>query len=99
MGERAASPGSVPVFLVGSGYDCVADADPLRRGTASLHPAVTFDHDHQLATRVGMPVISHARLEPNKRRRRRGQRRCCRQQRVRACPSREVRGVKWIEVM
>jgi hypothetical protein len=98
MGERAAAPGTMPVLLVGSGYDRVPDLDLLRLGTASLHPALAFDHDHQLATRVGMPVISYARFEPNNRRRRGGQRRCCRQQRVRPCLSREVGRVKGIEV-
>jgi len=90
MGERAASPGTMPVFLVRSGYDRVPDLDPLRLGTASLHPALAFDHDHQLATRMGMPVISYARFESNNRRGRRRQRSCCRQESMRPCLSREV---------
>ena len=88
----------MPVLLVGSGYDRVPDLDPMRLGTASLHPSLAIDDDHQLATRVGMPVISYAHFEPNHRRRRWGQRRGCRQQRVRPCLSREVGRVQGIEV-
>jgi hypothetical protein len=98
MREWPAPPGTMPVLLVGSSYDRVPDLDPLRLGTASLHPALSFNHDHQLATRVGMPVISYARFEPNNRRRRRGQRRCRRQQWVGACLSREVGRVQRIEL-
>ena len=98
MGERTASPGTMPVVLVGFGYDHVPDLDSLRAGTSGLHPALAFDHDHQLATRVGMPVITHAGLEANNRSRCRGQRGCCRQQRVRPCFSREVGRVQGIEV-
>lgn len=98
MGERAPSCGTVPMFLVRFRKHRVTDPDPLWVGTAGLHPALAFDHDHQLATSVGMPVISYARFEPNNGRGRRGQRRRCRHQRVRPCFSREVGRVKGIEV-
>ena len=98
MGERAASPGTMPVFFVRFSKYRVSDMDPLRLGTPGLHPAVALDDDHQLAAGMGMPVITDAGLESNHRRGCWGQRPCCRQQRVRACPSREVRGVQGIEV-
>ena len=74
MGKRAASAGTVPVFLVRFGQDRVPDLDPLSFGMSSLDPAFTLDDEQQLATSVGMPVIANACLEPNKRHRRRGQR-------------------------
>ena len=67
MGERAASTGTMPVFLVRFGYHDVSDLDPLSVSTPSLHPAFAFGDEDQLATSVRMPVIPYGRLETNNR--------------------------------
>lgn len=98
MGERADSPGTMPVFFVRFSKYHVSDMDPLRLGTPGLHPAFALDDDHQLAASVGMPLITYAGLESNDRRGRRRQRSCCRQECMRACLSREVGRIEGREV-
>src|SRR5438270_8700769 len=70
------------MLLVGRDDDRIADADPLRIGPASLHPSLALDDEQELATHVGMPVITSAGLEPDNRARGWEWRRC-RQQWVR----------------
>jgi len=77
MGERATSPGAMPVFFVRFSKYRVSDIDPLRLGMPGLHPAFALDDDHQLAAGVGVPVITDAGLESNDRRGRRRQRSRC----------------------
>src|SRR2546430_14022196 len=55
------------MLLVGRDEDRIADVDPLRIGPASLHPAIALDDKQQLATRVGVPVVTSAGLEPDNR--------------------------------